>query len=73
METQTPDARSLRIRRATDRWAVSLRSSRLGRQYASDSDLARVIAEVAEADPGEAWIKEIAAKQRRTPAHEAPL
>jgi hypothetical protein len=73
METQTPDRRSLRIRRATDRSAVSQRSSRLGRQSASDRDLARVIAALAEADPGEPWIEEIAAERRQTPAHEAPL
>ena len=77
VDTQTPDGRSLRIRRERDRWAVSIRSSRLGRRYASGSDLGRVIAEVAEADPGEPWIKEMPAELsqggRQTPAHESPL
>jgi hypothetical protein len=47
------------------------------RHRPSGSDLARVIAEVAEADPSEPSIKEIAAelsrRGRQTPAHESPL
>ena len=73
IEPRTPDRRPLRIRRPTDRWAIPLRSRRLGRQYLSDSDRARVIGEVAEADPTGSWIKEIAAERGQTPAHEAPL
>jgi hypothetical protein len=49
----------------------------LERHRPSGNDLTRVIAEVAEADPSEPSIKEIAAelsrRGRRTPAHESEL
>src|SRR5262249_13461951 len=56
----------------------TLSTGRLVEQHRpSGSDLARVIAEVAEADPSEPWIKEIAAGLsrggRQTAADESPL